>query len=174
MGPGRVGRGLKTFDPVSFADRMATKPIPDNYPRLIPYITVEGAADAIKFYEKVLGAKQRGDVMPGPNGTIGHAELQVGDSVLMLADKAPMFKTAKDLGGSPVNLCVYVDDCDGVIKRATDNGAKVVQEPEDQFYGDRSGTFEDPWGYQWTAMTHVEDVSPEEIGKRAQELTQNA
>lgn len=170
------GRGLKAFDRVSFASRMAAKPIPDNYPRLIPYVMMRGAADAIRFYGKVLGAKQRGDVMPGPNGTIGHAELEIGDSVLMLADADAMMpsKTARDLGGSPVNLCVYIEDCDAVLKRAKENGAKVVKEPEDQFYGDRSCTFEDPWGYQWTAMTHVEDVSPEEMGKRVQELAQSA
>lgn len=150
------------------------KPIPDEYPRLIPYVTMKGAADAIKFYEKVLGAKKRGDVMPGPNGTIGHAELKIGDAVLMLADPPADAKTAKDLGGSPVNLCVYVEDCDKVFGVAKDNGAKVLAEPETKFYGDRSAGFEDPWGYQWTVMTHVEDVSPEEMGRRATEMMQQA
>lgn len=152
----------------------AVKPIPDAYPRLIPYITMKGAAEAIRFYETVLGAKKRGDVMPGPNGTIGHAEMEIGGSVLMLADADPMFKTAKDLGGSPVNLCVYVEDADAVFARAKDHGAIVVQELEDKFYGDRSGTFQDPWGYQWTAMTHIEDVTPEEMGKRVESMMQKA
>lgn len=154
----------------------AVKAIPEEYPRLIPYITMKGAADAIRFYKTVLGAKQRGDVMPGPEGTIGHAELQIGDSMLMLADPDPTMthKTAAAIGGSPVNLCVYVEDCDKVFAAAKKNGAKVVQDLEDKFYGDRSGTFEDPWGYRWTVMTHVEDVSEEEMGKRAAQLAQTA
>ena len=154
----------------------AVKAIPDNYPRLNPYITMKGAADATQFYTKVLGFRQRGDVMPGPNGTIGHAELELGSSILMLADPDPMTgaKTAKDLGGSPVNLCVYVQDVDKVFKAAKDNKAKVVQDVETKFYGDRSGTFQDPWGYTWTVMTHVEDVAPEEMGRRVQEMMQKA
>lgn len=154
----------------------AVAPIPKEYPRLIPYITMKGAKDAIAFYESVLGAKQRGDVMPGPNGTIGHAELEIGGSVLMLADADPTAgsKTAQDLGGSPVNLCVYVEDADAVFGRAIENGSKVVQEPEDKFYGDRSGSFQDPWGYIWTAMTHIEDVTPEEMERRVEKMMQTA
>ncbi|MBW3581887.1 MAG: VOC family protein [Euryarchaeota archaeon] len=151
-------------------------PIPNDYPRLIPYITMKGAKEAITFYEKVFGAKQRGDVMPGPNGTIGHAEIEIGSSMFMLADAGSMMpsKTAKDLGGSPVNLCVYVKDADAVFGRAIENGAQVVQALEDKFYGDRSGTFQDPWGYTWTAMTHIEDVTPEEMGRRVEKMMQSA
>jgi PhnB protein len=151
-------------------------PIPDNYPRLSPYLILDGAADAIAFYKDVLGAKQRGDVMQGPNGKVGHAELAIGDSVVMLADKDPMqdHKTGVDLGGSPVVLCVYVEDVDAVVAKAKEKGANVVRDVEDQFYGDRSGGFIDPWGQAWNIMTHVEDVSPEEMERRARQQMQSA
>ena len=148
---------------------MAANPIPDNYRRVTPYLIVDGAAEAIEFYEKVLGAKQRGDRMPAPGGKIGHAELELGDSVIMLADEAPDFGalSPKTVGGTPVTIHVYVEDVDAVFQAAMEAGATSQRDLEDQFYGDRMGQFEDPFGHQWSVATHVEDVSPEEMEKRA-------
>ncbi|WP_035840487.1 VOC family protein [Kitasatospora azatica] len=145
------------------------KPIPDGYPRVSPYLFVDGAAAAIEFYTSVLGARQRGDRMTGPDGRIGHAELQLGDSVLMLADEFPAVGAVgpKTVGGSPVLLNVYVEDVDAVFARALAAGAKELRPLADQFYGDRSGSFEDPWGHRWSVATHVEDVSPQEMAARA-------
>jgi PhnB protein len=142
-------------------------PIPSNYPRLSPYLSVDGAAEAIEFYCSVLGATERGR-MNGPDGKVGHAELQLGDSVLMLADAFPGgAPDAKSLGGSPITVMVYVEDVDDVFKRAIAAGAKEVAAVQDQFYGDRSGQFEDPFGHRWNVASHVEDVPPEEMEKRA-------
>lgn len=143
-------------------------PIPDNYPRVIPYLHVDGASDAIDFYTRVLGATERGR-MPGDGpGKVGHAELEIGGSVIMLADEVPDMdvRGPRNVGGTPVTVCVYVEDVDAVVDRATAAGAKLLRPVEDQFYGDRSGTFEDPFGHQWNIMTHVEDVSPEEMQRR--------
>lgn len=147
-----------------------TDPIPDNYPQVMPYLHVDGAAEAIVFYEKVLGAKERMR-MPDPSGKIGHSELQLGDSVIMLADEYPDMgvRGPAAYGGSPVTLSVYVEDVDEVFRRALDNGAKTIQELQDQFYGDRTGQFEDPWGHRWSVATRVEDVPPEEMKRRAAE-----
>ena len=144
-------------------------PIPDNYRRVTPYLIVDGAAEAIDFYERVLGAKQRGDRMPAPGGKIGHAELELGDSVIMLADEAPDFGalSPKTVGGTPVTIHVYVEDVDAAFQAAMEAGATSQRDLEDQFYGDRMGQFEDPFGHQWSVATHVEDVSPEEMEKRA-------
>jgi len=144
------------------------KPIPDNYPRVVPYLTVAGGADAIDFYVKVLGATERGR-MPAPGGKVGHAELEIGDSMIMLSDEFPEMggKSPKTIGGSPVTVMVYVEDVDAVFDKALDNGATAVNKVEDQFYGDRSGTFEDPWGHKWHVSSHVEDVPPDEMEKRA-------
>ncbi|HTD49850.1 MAG TPA: VOC family protein [Acidimicrobiia bacterium] len=142
-------------------------PIPSNYPRLSPYLSVDGAAEAIEFYCSVFGATERGR-MNGPDGKVGHAELQLGDSVLMLADAFPGgAPDAKSLGGSPITVMVYVEDVDDVFKRAIAAGAKEVAAVQDQFYGDRSGQFEDPFGHRWNVASHVEDVPPEEMEKRA-------
>lgn len=151
------------------------KPIPDEYPRVIPYLTVKGASEAIDFYTAVLGAKERMR-MPGPNGMIGHAELNIGDSVVMLADADPMTggKTPKDLGDTPVTLMVYVEDVDAVFKKALDKGARAEREVEDQFYGDRSGLFVDPFGHKWFVATHIEDVSEEEMQKRVAKVMASA
>ena len=151
------------------------KPIPDNYPRVIPYLTVDGANDAIEFYKAVLGARERGR-MPGPDGKIGHAELEIGDSMVMLADVNPMSggKTPKDLGDSPVTVMVYVEDVDAVFRKALDKGAKAEREVEDQFYGDRSGLFIDPFGHKWFVATHVEDVSPDEMQARIAKVMASA
>jgi PhnB protein len=144
------------------------KPIPDDYPRVMPYLIVDGAAAAIDFYKSVLGATERMR-MGGPDGRVGHAELEVGASVIMLADEHPEMGThgPKALGGSPVTLHVYVEDSDAAFKRAIDAGAKSLRPLEDQFYGDRSGQFEDPFGHRWNVATHVEDVPPEEMRERA-------
>jgi PhnB protein len=152
---------------------MAVKPIPDGYPRVSPYLVVDGAQKAIEFYTSVLGATERMR-MPGPDGRIGHAELQIGDSVVMLADEFPDMgaKGPSAYGGSPVSLSVYVEDVDATFGKATEAGATAVRPPENQFYGDRSATFDDPFGHRWTVNTHVEDVSPEEMGRRAAEMGQ--
>jgi PhnB protein len=144
------------------------KPIPDGYPRLTPYLIVGEAAEAIDFYTSVLGATERLR-MGGPGGKVGHAELALGDSMIMLADEHPEIGAIgpKSVGGTPVSLHVYVEDVDAVFQRAIDAGAKVVNELEDKFYGDRSGGFEDPFGHHWNVASHVEDVSPEEMEKRA-------
>ena len=147
------------------------QPIPDGYPSLSPYISVDGAAAAIDFYSKVFGAKERMR-MPGPDGKIGHAELQIGDSVLMLADEWEDggFLAPKAVGRTSVTLSLYVEDVDDVFDRALAAGATSLRPVETQFYGDRSGQFEDPFGHRWSIATHVEDVSPEEMAKRAAEL----
>ena len=149
---------------------MAVKPIPDGYPRVTPYLVVDGANEAIEFYKNVIGAEERFR-MGGPDGRVGHAELQIGDSVLMLADAYPDMGIidAKTIGNTPVSIVVYVEDVDKVFAAALEAGAKQVEAVENKFYGDRAGTFDDPWGHRWNVMTHVEDVSPEEMEKRAAE-----
>lgn len=146
-----------------------TKPIPDGYPRVTPYLIVDGAAEAIDFYTSVLGAEQRGSRMEMPNGKIGHAELSLGDSLLMLADEAPDHGAVgpRSVGGTPVTIHVYVEDVDDVFARALAAGAKELRPVSDEFYGDRLGQFEDPWGHKWSVATHVEDVSAEEMAERA-------
>jgi PhnB protein len=146
-------------------------PLPDNYPRLSPYLVIDGAAAAIDFYVGVLGATERMR-MPGPDGTVGHAELQIGDSVLMVADEFPDmgFRGPKAIGGTPVTLSVYVEDVDATYERAIAAGAAELRAVEDQFYGDRSGQFEDPFGHRWTVASHVEDVSAEEMAARAAQM----
>jgi PhnB protein len=150
---------------------MATvKPIPDGYPRVIPYLSVDGAADEITFITQVFGAEERVR-MGGPDGKIGHAELAIGDSVVMLADAFPEgTPSAKTVGGSPVTVMVYVEDVDATFDKAISAGADVVMKPENQFYGDRSGAFIDPSGHRWHVATHVEDVSPEDMQKRMAEM----
>ena len=148
-------------------------PIPAGYPRVSPYLSVDGAAAAVDFYVNVFGATERFR-MPGPGDTIGHCELQLGDSVIMLADEAPSigFRSPKSIGGTPVTLSVYVDDVDAVFDRAVQAGATSLRPVETQFYGDRSGQFEDPFGHRWSVASHVEDVSPEDMERRAAELAQ--
>ncbi|HEY1357325.1 MAG TPA: VOC family protein [Thermoleophilaceae bacterium] len=148
------------------------KPIPDNYPRVTPYLIVGGAADAIDFYKKVFGATERGR-LPGPGDTVGHAELELdGGGLIMLADENPdmNIRGPKTVGGSPVTLNVYVEDVDSTFQSAIDGGATELRAVENQFYGDRSGQFEDPWGHHWSVASHVEDISPEEMEKRAAEM----
>jgi PhnB protein len=144
------------------------EPIPSEYPRVTPYLSVDGAEKAIAFYCDILGAEERVR-MGGPDGKIGHAELAIGDSMIMLADAFPDMSapTPTALGGSPVTIMVYVADVDDVFARAVKAGAKEIAPVQDQFYGDRSGQFEDPFGHRWNVASHVEDVSPEEMEKRA-------
>lgn len=149
------------------------KPIPDDYPHVSAYLCVDGADAAIDFYSKVFGATERMR-MPAPDGKIGHAEVQIGDSVVMLSDEWPDqgAQSPKTFGGSPVTMSVYVEDVDATFQRALDEGAKEVRPVEDQFYGDRLGQFEDPFGHRWAVATHIEDVSPEEMGKRAAAMSE--
>jgi PhnB protein len=144
------------------------KPIPDEYPRVMPYLIVDGADAAIGFYRSVLGASERLR-MAAPDGRVGHAELEIGDAVIMLADENPDMgaRGPKAVGGTPVTLHVYVEDVDGVFERAVQSGAKELRAVENQFYGDRSGQFEDPYGHRWNVATHVEDVPEEEMSRRA-------
>lgn len=143
-------------------------PIPAEYPRVTPYLSIDGAANGIEFYCDILGATEKVR-MGGPDGKVAHAELAIGGSMIMLADKFPDLgaPTPKDLGGSAVTLMVYVEDVDDVFARAMKAGAKEIAPVQDQFYGDRSGQFEDPFGHRWNVASHVEDVPPEEMAKRA-------
>ena len=146
---------------------MAVNPIPDSYPRVIPYLAISDAAAAIDFYKEVLGATERMR-MDGPDGKIGHAELQIGDGLVMLADEyAEIGHVGPKDGNASVSICVYLENVDDVFAKAVKKGAKEIQPVEDKFYGDRAGTFEDPWGHHWNVMMHIEDVSPEEMEKRA-------
>jgi PhnB protein len=146
------------------------KPIPDGYPQVSPYLCVDGAARAIDFYREVFGATER-IRMPGPEGKIGHCELQFGDSVIMLADEYPGFGAQSPLtiGGTSVTISVYNEDVDAVYEKALNAGATSVRPPQDEFYGDRAAQFDDPFGHRWSVATHIEDVSPEEMERRAAE-----
>lgn len=144
-------------------------PIPDGYPRITPYLCVDDAEAAIAFYTDVLGGKER---MRMPDGDkIGHAEIQFGDSLIMLADEYPEMGilSPTTVGGTATAINVYVEDVDAVWQRALGAGAEPLSEPEDQFYGDRSGQFLDPFGHRWSVATHVEDVAPDEMERRAAE-----
>jgi len=147
------------------------KPIPDGYPQVMPYLHVNGAAQAIDFYTSVLGAKERMR-MDGPDGKVGHAELELGDSVIMLSDEFPEMgaSSPKTVGGTPVTVMVYVDDVDTVFDRAVKAGATSLRPVEDKFYGDRGGEFEDRWGHRWSIATHIEDVPPDEMARRVAAL----
>ncbi len=146
------------------------KPIPDGYHAITPYLCVGEAAKAIEFYEKAFGARELCR-MPMPDGRIGHAELEIGDSKIMLADEFPEmeFKSPKSLGGTPVTLHFYVEKVDDVFQRAVAAGAKVRRPLKNEFYGDRSGYLEDPFGHVWILSTHIEDLTPEEIQHRSSE-----
>jgi PhnB protein len=147
---------------------MAAKPIPEGYHSVSPYLAVEDAARAIEYYTKAFGAKEVVR-MDAPEGKIGHAELEVGDSRIMLSDPFPQASTRppKELGGTSASVFLYVEDVDTVVKRAVDAGATVTMEVADQFWGDRFGTITDPFGHVWSIATHVEDVPPEEMAERA-------
>jgi PhnB protein len=147
------------------------KPIPDGYHTVTPYLIVRGAAAAIEFYKKAFAATELFR-MDGPGGKIGHAELRIGDSPIMLADEHPEMgaKSPQSFGGSPISIMLYVEDVDAVVGRAVAAGAKVTRPIEDKFYGDRSGGLEDPFGHSWHVSTHKEDVSKEEMDRRAAAL----
>ena len=154
---------------------MAVKPIPEGYHTATPYLIIEGAADAIEFYKKAFGATELFR-FPAPDGKIGHAEIKIGDSPIMLADEYPDmgYNGPKSLGGSPVSLMIYVEDVDTVFNRAVDVGATVKEAVSDKFYGDRIGTLVDPFGHVWHVSTHKEDVSLEEMEKRAKAASAGA
>jgi PhnB protein len=154
---------------------MAVKAIPDGYHSVTPYMIVKGAAQAIDFYKKAFGATE---VMrfSGPNNTVMHAEIKIGDSLVMLADEHENgpYRSPLAVGGTPVSLMVYVEDVDTVFNQAVSLGAKSTRAVEDQFYGDRSGNLTDPFGHVWTVATHKEDVSSEEMQRRMAALPKSA
>jgi len=147
---------------------MAVKPIPDGYHSVTPYLIVHDAAAALEFYRKALGAVELMR-LPAPGGRIGHAEFRIGDSPVMLADENPAMnaKSPRTIGGSPVSLMVYVEDVDALVAQAVAAGATLVRPVANQFYGDRTGGIDDPFGYHWYLATHVEDVPPDELERRA-------
>jgi PhnB protein len=151
--------------------------IPNDYNSVTPYLIVKGAAKAIDYYKKVFGATETVR-MNGPDGKVGHAELQIGNSHIMLADENPSMgaghTSADTVGGSPVSLYVYLPDVDDVVKRATTEGARLLKPVQDQFYGDRSGFIQDPFGHLWSIATHIEDVSPKDMEERMKKVTQAA
>jgi len=147
------------------------KPIPDGYRGATPYLTVKNAAAAIEFYKKAFGATELFR-LGAPDGRIGHAEVKIGEAVIMLSDEYPDMNVLgpETIGGSPVTIHLYVENVDAMAKSAVEAGAKVERPVEDQFYGDRGGKFTDPFGHRWWLATHKEDVSPEEMKKRAAAL----
>jgi PhnB protein len=146
---------------------MATKPIPEGYHTVSPYLAVDDAAEAIDYYKRAFGAKETVR-MEAPGGKIGHAELEIGDSHVMLSDPFPQSSTKppRELGGTSASVFMYVEDVDAVVQQAVDAGATVTMEVADQFWGDRFGSITDPFGHSWSIATHVEDLSPEEIAER--------
>jgi PhnB protein len=146
----------------------AVKPVPEGYPRLTPYLILSGASDAIAFYQAALGATEVMR-MDDPGGRIQHAEISIGDSRIMLADEHPEIEalSPKTIGGSPVSLHLYVEDVDAAVEHAVAAGAKLTRPVADQFYGDRVGGIEDPFGYRWFLATHQEDLTMDEIRRRA-------
>ena len=149
----------------------AVKPVPDGYRSITPYVIVRGGAAAIAFYQKVFGARLRMK-LDAPGGKIGHAELEIGDSLIMLADEHPEMGALAPptIGGTPVGLHVYLADVDAVAAKAIAAGATLKRPVADQFYGDRLGSIVDPFGHLWHISTHIEDVSPDEIARRAAAL----
>jgi PhnB protein len=147
--------------------------VPAGYHAVTPYLVVQGAAQAIAFYQQAFGAREKMR-MTGPDGKLGHAELQLGDSIVMLADEYPDWGALgpSSIGGTPVSLLLYVEDVDAVFARSLAAGAKELRPVKDQFYGDRSGLLEDPFGHRWSIASHIEDVSPEEIERRFRAMCQ--
>lgn len=154
---------------------MTTKSTPEGYHSVTPYLIIKGAAGAIEFYKRSFGAVELMR-MPRPDGKIAHAELRIGDSPIMLADEnlEMGYRSPHSLGGAGINLMLYVDQVDDSFRRALAGGAKELQPVKDQFYGDRSGTLQDPFGHTWTIATHVEDISPEEMRRRAEQFMPKA
>ena len=154
---------------------MPVRPIPEGYHSITPYLVISGAAKAIDWYKQAFGAQQTLRMEDRTTGKIGHAELKIGDSYIMLADEYPDmgYRSPKTLGGAGISLLLYVKDVDGTVKQAVDAGAKLERPLQDQFYGDRTGTIQDPFGHVWTIATHIEDVSPEEMLERSKKAFQN-
>jgi PhnB protein len=154
---------------------MAVKPIPDGYHTVTPYLIVKDGARALEFYRKAFGATERMR-LAGPGGRVGHAEIQIGDSAIMLADEFPDMGAVspQTVGGSPVRICLYVPDVDGLFARAVAAGGTVTRPVQNQFYGDRSGMLTDPFGHIWNIATHVEDVPPDEMRRRAEAMMKQA
>jgi len=155
---------------------MAVKPTPNGYHSVTPYLLLQDAAAALDFYQKAFNATELFR-LPTPDGKIGHAEIKVGNSPIMLADDCGTegsWRNPKLAGGTSIGLHVYVEDVDGMFDRALEAGAKVVRPVQDQFYGDRTGRLEDPFGHVWFLATHKEDLTPEEINRRAAELFSQA
>jgi PhnB protein len=154
---------------------MQVQPTPQGYHSATPYLIVKGAARAIDFYKDVFGATELMR-FPDPSGRVAHAEIKIGDSVIMLAEEYPEMgaRSPESLGGTPVGLMLYVTDVDALFERAIKAGAKEVKAVKDQFYGDRSGTLTDPFGHQWTISTHIEDVSIEEVQRRMKAMSAGA
>lgn len=146
------------------------QPVPEGYQTLTPYLPVDDASEAIEFYQRAFGAKERSR-MAGPDGKIAHAELEIGNSVVMVSDPFPQAtaKPPKELGGTSASIFMYVENVDEVFRQAVDVGATPTMEPEDMFWGDRFGAITDPYGHAWQIATHVEDVSPEEMAERSKE-----
>lgn len=153
---------------------MPVRPIPEGYHSITPYLVISEAAKAIDWYKQAFGAQQTLRMEDPTTGKIGHAELKIGDSYIMLADEYPDmgYRSPKTLGGAGISLLLYVKDVDGTVKQAVDAGAKIERPLEDQFYGDRTGTIQDPFGHVWTIATHIEDVSPEEMLERSKKAFQ--
>jgi PhnB protein len=151
---------------------MAINSTPKGYHTVTPYLIVNGASKAIEFYKQAFGAEEAAKPFLAPDGKVGHAELRIGDSHVMLADEHPQMgaRGPKTIGGSPVQLLIYVKDVDRTVADAVASGAKLVRPVENQFYGDRMGSIEDPFGHSWSVATHIEDVTPEEMQKRAEKL----
>jgi len=149
------------------------RPIPEGHRTVTPYLAIKNAAEALEFYRKAFGASERYRLMM-PDGRVGHAEIGLGDSIVMLSDEFPEFggKAPDALGGSPVSMHLYVEDVDAFFKKAVAAGASVRKPVMDQFYGDRSGQLADPFGHLWWVATHKEDVAPEEMQKRVQAMFQ--
>ncbi len=149
--------------------------IPEGYNTVTPYLVIKGAAQAIEYYKKVFGATVVVR-MDGPDGRVGHAELQIGDSRIMLADENQNTgaTSATTIGNSPVSLYLYLPDVDKIVDKAVAEGAKILKPVQDQFYGDRSGFLQDPFGHFWGIATHIEDVSPQEMKERIKKVMQAA
>jgi PhnB protein len=147
------------------------KKIPDGYTAVTPYLTVKGAAQAIEFYKRAFKAEERLRLQ-APDGSVAHAEIAIGGSVVMLSDESPQWDalSPQTVGGTPVSIMLYVENVDAVVKRAVEAGATLTREVADQFYGDRAGGIRDPFGHKWHIATHIEDVSPDEIDRRAAAL----
>jgi PhnB protein len=167
----KKGPAMKKKTKKPAAKKKKVSPVPKGFHTVTPYLVVDGGMRAIDFYKKVFGAKAS-FCMTHEDGKLGHAELTIGDSKVMLSDVCPEMQTRgpKDFGGSPISIYLYVKNADAVFDKAIANGAKVIKPVENQFYGDRSGGFEDPFGHMWFVATHIEDLSSAKIKKRAAEI----